>query len=156
MRCWVFRFFGMNRSKRGNDPYIRVEDSNYRSGTENAGLHQTLRGTILDKYSCFRIASMPPLLPLSHFIGTGYVKNLLAPTASASVDANNFVTRLAPNALKILFAEASSSPSRIWKLCWYHTQENWEICVKFDTFHVFQTVHPNFCVNLTQDEYIRK
>lgn len=25
---------------------------------------------------------MPPLLPLSHFIGTGYVKNLLAPTAS--------------------------------------------------------------------------
>jgi len=40
---------------------------------------------------------MPPLLPLSHFIGTGYVKNLLAPTTSASVpgDANNFVTRLA-------------------------------------------------------------
>jgi len=102
----------MNRSKRGNDLYIRVEDSNYRSGTENAGLHQTLRGTILDKYSCFRIASMPPLLPLSHFIGTGYVKNLLAPTASASVpgDANNFVTRLAPNVLKILFAEVSPSP----------------------------------------------
>lgn len=85
MRTESFRFFGMNRSKRGNDPYIRVEDSNYRSGTENAGFHQTLRGTILDKYSCFRIASMPPLLPLSHFIGTGYVKNLLAPTASASI-----------------------------------------------------------------------
>lgn len=85
MRTESFRFFGTNRSKRGNDPHICVEDSNYRSGTENAGFHQTLRGTILDKYSCFRIASMPPLLPLSHFIGTGYVKNLLAPTASASV-----------------------------------------------------------------------
>lgn len=60
--------------------YVYVEeDGNYRSGTENAGLHQTLRGTILDKYSCFRIASMPPILQLSHFIGTGYVKNLLAP-----------------------------------------------------------------------------
>lgn len=87
MRTESFQFFGMNRSKRANDPYIRVEDSNYRSGTENAGFHQTLRGTILDKYSCFRIASMPPLLPLSHFIGTGYVKNLLAlsPTANANV-----------------------------------------------------------------------
>lgn len=64
---------------------IREEDSNYRSGTENAGFHQTLRGTILDKYSCFRIASMPPLLPLSHFIGTGNAKNLLAPTRARIV-----------------------------------------------------------------------
>lgn len=48
--------------------YTWEEDSNYRSGTENAGLHQTLRGTILDKYSCFRIASMPPPLPLSHLL----------------------------------------------------------------------------------------
>lgn len=50
-----------------NDPYIRGEDSNYRSGTENAGLHQTLRGTILDKYSCFGIASMLSSTPAISF-----------------------------------------------------------------------------------------
>ena len=54
--------FGTNRSKEATMVYTREEDSNYRSGTENAGFHQTLRGTILDKYSCFRIASMPPSL----------------------------------------------------------------------------------------------
>lgn len=39
---------------------------------------------------------MPPLLPLSHFIGTGYVKNLLAPDSERERDtrhANSFVTR---------------------------------------------------------------
>lgn len=81
-------FLARTGVKRERWVYTREEDSNYRSGTENAGFHQTLRGTILDKYSCFRIASMPPslsLLPLSHFIGTGYVKNLLAPRRSSIV-----------------------------------------------------------------------
>lgn len=39
---------------------------------------------------------MPPLLPLSHFIGTGYVKNLLASDKRArSRDANIFVAQFA-------------------------------------------------------------
>lgn len=120
MRCESFRFFGMNRSKRGNDPYIRVEDSNYRSGTENAGLHQTLRGTILDKYSCFRIASMPPLLPLSHFIGTGYVKNLLAPTASENVSGMQTISSPGwPRESWKFYLRKFLL--RIWKLCSYHS-----------------------------------
>ena len=60
--------FGTNRSKEATTVYTREEDSNYRSGTENAGFHQTLRGTILDKYSCFRIASMPPSLDSRYLI----------------------------------------------------------------------------------------
>jgi len=28
--------------------------------------------------------------------------------------------------------------------------------VKFNAFHVFQTVNSNFCVNLIQDKYVRK
>jgi len=27
---------------------------------------------------------------------------------------------------------------------------------KFNTFHVSQTGHPNFCVKLTQNKYVRK
>jgi len=33
---------------------------------------------------------------------------------------------------------------------------SWKICVKFNIFHVSQTVYSNFCVNLTKDEYVRK
>jgi len=33
---------------------------------------------------------------------------------------------------------------------------SWKICIKFNTFYMFQMVHSNFCVNLTQDEYVRK
>jgi len=42
----------------------------------------------------------------------------------------------------------------------FHTSKNfikytqWKICVKFNTFHVSQTVHSNY--TLTQDEYVRK
>jgi len=33
---------------------------------------------------------------------------------------------------------------------------SWKLCVKFNAFHIFQTDHLNFYVNVTQDEYIRK
>lgn len=106
-------------------PYIREEDSNYRSGTENAGLHQTLRGTILDKYSCFRIASMLSSTPAisfywyrlcEKFIGFDSVSaNVPSANADPIEKFRHFVfpsTRLILKIFLILFAKVSSLETR--------------------------------------------
>jgi len=33
---------------------------------------------------------------------------------------------------------------------------SWKICIKFNTFHISQTIHLNFDDNLTQDDYVKK
>jgi len=33
---------------------------------------------------------------------------------------------------------------------------SWKISIKFNTFHMFWTVHSNFCINLTQIKCTKK
>lgn len=94
------------------------------------------------------------------------------PASSAAVKAefNNVKCRLFANALptradlfifrhtdyingriKIVDVQNTKIPSDTEE---NHTVKNF---VKFNTFHMSpQTVHPNFSINLTQDEYVRK
>lgn len=80
----IVGIFGMKRSKRGTTILIFAKKIVItEAGLKTRGSIRPCeaRSSISIVVSGLRRCS--PLLPLSHFIGTGYVKNLLAPTVSS-------------------------------------------------------------------------